>query len=176
MVARLALLPAVIAQQEVFDEELAYHRGALRGGVDEVSGDEARVSGVPALHGSVSAHSFKGIEKRALLLGGDVALDRDDARDGVVGDDAVDAGAFTAVHGAHDQDGNVRQRGANAADSRAEGGFVGFVDVGPKAGFIGAVIDDDQLGVVMFELFGPYAGDMAEESTEVKAPLRPSES
>ena len=146
---------ALVVEGQVFDEEIGDEGSALGRGVDEVARDEAGMAGVPAGHGAVAAHGVKGIEERAVLLGGDAALDGDDAGDGVVGLDLVDAGALAAVHGAHDEDGDVGERGADAGDGGAEGGLVLLVDVGAEAGLVGAVVDDDERGAGVLERGGP---------------------
>ena len=68
------------------------------------------------------------------------------------------AAAFAAVHGAHDEDGGVGESGADAADGADQFGAVLLFDVGREAAFVGAVVDDDEVGVAMLECGGEGLG------------------
>ena len=143
----------LVAYQELAGEELGNDASALRRGVDEIGADHGGVAVVPAGHGSVAAHGLVSIEEAAAGLFGDALLDGDDLRDGAHGGDGV-AVALAAVHGTHDEDGGVGEGGADAADGADEFSFVLFFNVGGKAGLVGAVVDDDEVGVAVLERGG----------------------
>ena len=125
--------------------------------MDEVGSDHGGVAIVPAGHGAVAAHGLVGVEEAAAGLFGDALLDGDDLGDGAHGGDRV-AAAFAAVHGAHDEDGGVGEGGADAADGADELGFVLLFDVGGEAALVGAVVDDDEVGVAVLECGGEGLG------------------
>src|SRR5229473_80074 len=118
--------------------------------MDEVGADHGGVAVVPEGHGAVAAHGLVGVEEATAGLFGDALLDGDDLGDGGHGGDLV-AGAFAAIHGAHDEDGGVGEGGADAADGSDQLGAVLFFDVGGEAAFVGAVVDDDEVGVAVFK-------------------------
>ena len=90
------------------------------------------------------------LKKPQPVLLGDALLDGDDLGDGAHGGDGV-AAALAAVHGAHDEDGGVGEGGADAADGADEFALVLLFDVGGEAGLVGAVVDDDEVGVAVLE-------------------------
>src|SRR5438876_8023020 len=112
---------------------------------------------VPEGHGAVAAHRLIGVEEAAAGLFGDALLDGDDLGYGAHGVDLV-AAAFASVHGAHDEDGGVGESGADAADGADQLGPVLFFDVGGVAALVGAVVDDDEVGVAVLECGGEGLG------------------
>src|ERR1700754_1228533 len=101
--------------------------------MDEIGANHRGMMLVPAGHGSGATHGLVGIEEAAAGFGGDALLDSNDFGNSAHGGDGVASGAFAAVHGAHDEDGGVGQRGTNAADGTDEFGFVLLFDEGGKA-------------------------------------------
>jgi hypothetical protein len=148
---------SLVAYQELAGEELRNDARALRGGVDEVGSDHGWMMAVPARHGSVAAHGLISVEEAAASLLGDALLDGDDLRDGAHGVDLV-AVAFATVHRAHDEDGGVGECGADTADGADEFAFILFFDVRGESGLVGAVVDDDEVGVAMLERGGEGCG------------------
>src|ERR1700733_11696774 len=108
--------------------------------MNEVGADHGRVMIVPARHSAVASHGLVGVEEAAAGSLGDALLNGDDLGDGGHGGGLV-AAAVAAIHGAHDEDGGVGERGADTADGADELGLVLFFDVGGKAGLVGAVVD-----------------------------------
>ncbi len=139
-----------VAYQELAGEKLGDDAGSLRGGVDEVGADHGGVALIPAGHGAAAAHGLVGVEEAATGLLGDALLDGDDLGDGAHGGYLV-AAAFAAVHRTHDEDGRVGEGGSDAADGADELGFVLLFDVGGEAALVGAVVDDDEVGVAVLE-------------------------
>src|SRR6266851_600727 len=125
--------------------------------MDEVGADHGGVAIVPEGHGAVAAHGLIGVEEAASGLFGDALLDDDDLGDGAHGGDLVSA-ALAAVHGAHDEDGGVGESGADAAYGADKLGPVLFFDVGGEATFVGAVVDDDEVGIAVLECGGEGLG------------------
>src|ERR1700678_1111702 len=139
-----------VAYQELAGEELGDDACTLGRRVDEVGADHGGMAVVPEGHGAAAAHGLVGVEETAAGFFGDALLDGDDFGDGAYGGDVV-AVAFAAVHWAHDEDGGVGERGTDAADGADELAFVLLFDVGGEARLVGAVVDDDEVGVAVFE-------------------------
>ena len=86
-------------------------------------------------------------------VGGDFLLDADDLGDGGVGVD-VAAAVLAAVHGTHDEDGGAGGGGAGFVDGEAEL-LVEGLDEAAELAFVGAVVDDDEVGAGLLEFGGP---------------------
>ncbi len=140
----------LVAYQELASEELGDDARALWRRVNEIGSYHRRVTAIPLPHGTVAAHGLVSIEEATSGLAGDTLLNGDDLGDGADGGDLV-AVALSAVHGTHDEDGGVGEGGADAADGSDELRFVLFFDVGGETRLVGAVVDDDEIGVAMLE-------------------------
>jgi len=123
--------------------------------MDEIGGDKAGFGGGPAGHGAVAAHGVEGVEEGTVKIGGDAALDSNDLGNGGHGVDLVEAAALAAIHRAHDEDGDVGERGAEFGDREAEFWLVLFLDEAREGALVGAVVDDDECRVGVAEFGGP---------------------
>src|ERR1700749_2986579 len=115
--------------------------------MDEIRADHGGMMLVPAGHGAGSAHGLIGVEETTAGFG-----------TGAHGGDGVASGALASVHGTHDEDGGVGKSGSDAADRTDQFRFVLLFDVGGKARFVGAVVDDDKVGIAMLERVGEGCG------------------
>ena len=123
--------------------------------MNEIRADQARLRGVPARHGSRSSHRLEGVEKRDAGFGRHASFDTDQSRQDRSGFNFAAVGPIAAIHRAHQQNGGLRQRRVQPAHHFFHLGRPRLIDELGVAAFIGAVVDDHEIRMIMAQLGRP---------------------